>query len=172
MSNIKISLFAVLFLVVGLFSCEQKANRTIEYAIEDIDLLLEGPVFEGSNDLQAKVSFAPEQVLASAGLKKEQIKDIRVKSVNLKMDDLNFDLFESIVVQLTGAGSSLASVAFLNPVPKSSKHLNPDVSDKASFKEFKDSDHFYFVIDANLSGEYEDDIPMKSDIVFYIDVKE
>jgi hypothetical protein len=172
MAKIKIFLLSLLLSGFLIVSCEQKPNKTIEYAIEDIELLLEGPIFGGSNDLQAKVAFDPSRILEASGLKREQIKDIRIKSVNLKTSESNFDLFESLVVQLTGAGSSLTTIALLNPVPRSTSLLQPEVSQKASFKEFKEGDHFYMVIDANVVDEFDDDINLTGNIVFYIDVKE
>lgn len=168
----KLKTSALFFLLFNCFTiaCEKKASQTIEYSIQDIDLVLEGPVFEGSNDFQAKVSFNPDQLLQASGLQRDRIKDIRVKNLSLKAES-NFDLFESLVVQLTSEGSPLTSIGLLNPVPVSQNNLSPEVNSKVSFKAFKNSDSFYLVMDAIVKGGYEDDIRLKGDIIFTIDLK-
>jgi hypothetical protein len=157
-------------LLVG--ACKQKPDQTLEYTIKDIEILLEGPAFSGSNDMQAIVPFSPEEVLEAAGLSRENITDVRVKSVSLAIEnEENFDVFESILVQLTGGEAPLASVALLNPVPQNTNTLQPGISEKASFKGFKNVKNFYLVMDANLNSDYDDDITVKGDLVLLLDVK-
>ncbi|WMJ74134.1 hypothetical protein RCC89_13305 [Cytophagaceae bacterium ABcell3] len=159
------------FIVLALFSCGSGEKQTLEYHLSDISLVLEGPMFPGSNESQAEIVFSPEEVLESAGVSRDNIKNIRVKEVTLRTNnEETFDLFESIVVQMVGGGSSLTSVAVQSPVPASSASLTPGVSEKAELAKFKSADKVFLVIDANINEDYEDDFELKADLVFLLEV--
>ncbi|MFN3404663.1 MAG: hypothetical protein ACK40G_11245 [Cytophagaceae bacterium] len=164
--------FILTFMVLISLGCETKPDQTLEYRIENINLELEGPVFEGSNEAQVKVNFQPETVLDPAGLERKNIQNIRVKNISLFMEEpQEFDLFESALVQLVGGEAPLTSVALASAIPAGTNKLEPQVTDKNSFKEFKNVDSFFFVIDSNIKRQYEENIKMRGNIAFYIDVK-
>lgn len=168
----KIKALFVLALALSIFSCDNKPDQSIEYVIKDVKFNLEAPLLEGSNEVQAEVPFAPEEVLKASGLTRENIQDIRVK--NVKLDNTsqeNFNLFESLLVQLVGGEQGLTTVASLTSIPKGVKQLEPQTTENVSLKELKKAQSFYWVNDVNLSQGSEEDIMLEGDIVFQLDVK-
>ncbi|MFN6945911.1 MAG: hypothetical protein ACK4ND_13265, partial [Cytophagaceae bacterium] len=78
--------------------------------------------------------------------------------------------FQSLVVQLVGGEAALTSVAMQSPVPTGASEVSLGVAEKAALPELKTAKNLYFVLDANLKEEYEEDITLKGDIVFLLDV--
>lgn len=165
------SIALILCSVIFFISCSKKADSTIEYAVQEFDIVLEGPLFKGSNEAQVNLAFSPEEVLKNAGFEKKDIKDIKIKSVSLSIQEVeNFNMFESLVIQLVGGKSSLTPIAVISPVTENVKQQNPVVTKEASLAEFKDTDSFYFVIDANLKDAYEENINLKGNMVFDLEL--
>lgn len=171
--NRSLALYVILFLASALcfVGCSKKADKTVEYVLNDFDLVLEGPLFEGSNEAQIKLAFLPEEVLKSAGYDKSHIKDIKVKTVSLSVQGQeNFNLFGSTLLQLVGGESALTPIAVVSPVPANVTQLQPVPTNSASFAGLKNSENFYFVLDANLKEGYEENITLKGKIAFDIEV--
>lgn len=164
-------LFTAFILLQAMFlvSCSKETDATVEYAVQDFEIVLEGPLFKGSNEAQVKLPFSPDEVLKLAGYDKKNIKDIKIKDVSLSIQDQdNFNMLESLVIQLVGGDAPLTSVAVLSPVPQNVKQQSPPITDKASFSGFKDADSFYFVIDANLREDFEENVKLKGKMTFNI----
>lgn len=165
------SIALILCPVIFFISCNKKADATIEYAVQEFDIILEGPIFKGSNEAQVNLAFSPDELLKNSGFEKKDIKDIKIKSVTLSIEEEeNFNMFESLVIQLVGGKSSLTPIAVISPVTENVSQQTPVVTKEASLAEFKDTDSFYFVIDANLKDEYEENIKLKGNMVFNLEL--
>ncbi|MFN4081895.1 MAG: hypothetical protein ACK4NS_13435 [Saprospiraceae bacterium] len=156
---------------IWLAACASK--RTVEYTIADVDLIAEGPLFEGANTAQATHSFDPDKLKDLLGAYPGQIVAVRLVAAELSLPDtLNFDIANEITLQLAADNAPMQKVAVLNPVPKGARSvaLQAAAAQKGVDRLFKQS-AMYLVADINLNADHDNDLALRGNFKFEIVVK-
>jgi len=94
-------------------------TKVESFTIENINLVAEGPLYEGSNTAQAELKNMLTSFLETKKIKPENIENITIQSCNLTIEDsANFNIFQSINIQLASENSEMQNIAIINPIAK------------------------------------------------------
>ncbi len=164
--------FLFLFaLAIVLFTASCGTVTTKTYTIDDVTMVAEGPLFDGSNTLQATVPIDLKTLESWATA--ENVDKVTVKSITLTTtDSIGFDRIRSVIFQVTADGAQMQQAAVLNPVPSgvSSINLNPALD--ADFKDLFKQSSLIFVADADLNGDMDGNLEYKAKIEFEVSLKD
>jgi hypothetical protein len=168
-----ISMAALLCFLWAGISCTPKTSvQSIDYPIQEVEFFFEGPLFEGANEAQVKVDFNPEVLLKEAGLTKEDVRGIHIKSIQLSAQDSSyFDVFESISMQFAGGDEEMRTMASLTSIKKGQSRIELTPVQGVSYEGVKSKPSFYLVMDANLKGNLDDNLKVNAAFVLSIDLK-
>lgn len=159
-----------IFLVATLFvmhSCTTYEPK--EYGPVDFELLIEGPVFEGSvADGITTIAFKPEDF----GINRDDIYSMKVKEIKITTDyEGGLGAFENIVFTIMTDDTETKEVASIkiegNPSELTLKGL-----EEAEIKGFSKIDEFYLEIMGITKEEGYDDIIIKGSLVMNVMVPE
>ncbi|MCI5058522.1 MAG: hypothetical protein MRY83_20595 [Flavobacteriales bacterium] len=155
-SQFKFIFILVLFFNVVLVTFESCSSKVMKKATIDLSsMTMDGPLFEGPNVAQGvyKVNLS-ELVKDIPNLKPEQIAEARFSKIKLTNADGAFDLFTDITMQVASSNYDMQKLAYLNPVPESSKDLELQiVAEQEDIEKFFKENEFTIVADINLKQD-------------------
>ncbi|MFN5620812.1 MAG: lipoprotein, partial [Flavobacteriales bacterium] len=107
--------FLILLIALALASCSEGIKS--KYAIENLELTVEGPLFDGPNTLQATHALDLSRI--DAGMKAEHIESVKLTKASVSTtDSAAFNSVRNFVLQLTSADAKMQKAGVLNPVAK------------------------------------------------------
>ncbi len=164
-----ISYVLLIGLVLSVFSCANEANNSEDFVIETT-LVASGPLFEGSNTCQAELTTELSSFLEKHGITKEQLVDVKLKSCIITSDQLeNFNLLESVNLQLFSDNFPMQNVAVANPVEENTKEINLKVAAiQEQIMPVLQEEVCYVVADATIKEDLDDDLALKTKLTFSI----
>ncbi len=159
----------LLLLIIGITSCSNEANNHKDFIIEST-LIASGPLFEGSNTCQADMTAELMKFMEENKIKKEDLVDIKLTSCTILSDQLtDFNLIESISLQLMSDNSPMQTVAVINPIEENSKELSLKIADiQEEITPILLDDNLLIIADAILKEDLDDDLELSCKLVFSI----
>lgn len=148
-------------------------TTTVNSSIKGLMVTAEGPCFEGANTAIGEWDFELNSLEGMEGYSNEDVKNARIKSVTVHLDDVkDVGLIQEVTLQITAAAADMKKVAFLNPVPEGSDSFVLQVaeSQKDLVELFKQG-LLTVVADVNISNDYDDNLNLLLDIEFELEIK-
>lgn len=171
MRRLKLPLiFTLIFVLVG---CGNSESSEKDLLIENIEIMAEGPLFEGSNTGQALIEAPLSDFLNEHKLTNEQLNSAKVSEIVLTTDDsTNFDLFQSITLQIVSDQTDMIKLGLINPIEKNSQSLTLKIAEEQEkLIEVLKQDNVYIIADAILTQDTDSNIKIKCKINFKISHK-
>jgi hypothetical protein len=163
----KIQLWFFVFLLIS--ACQQERVNN-ELLLNDLEIALEGPLFEGSNTAQCEVESPLAGFIAEHKLDVESLKEAKLTELTITTDDSsNFNLYQSITIQLVSENTDMVKVAVINPVPQNTNSIQLKIADeqKGIIKLLK-QDKIYIIADAILNNDSDMNMNLKCNLKFNI----
>lgn len=160
-------IFTLIFVLTG---CSNNESTEKDLLIENIEIMAEGPLFEGSNTGQALIETPIASFLTEHGLNKEQLNNAKVSEIVLSTDDsTNFDLFQSITLQIVSDQTDMIKLGLINPIEKNSQSLTLKIAEEQEkLIEVLKQDNVYIIADAILNQDTDMGLKFKCKINFKI----
>ena len=130
-----------------------------EYAVNDLEFSLEGPLFAGPNGAQTEISIDLADVLGEAFEEGMRISDARLKTATVfPHDSLGFAQINAFVVAFASDNEdvSMQEAAVKNPLEEGAAEAILDVAPEAELGEIMEDGKVYVVLDADLAEDYWD----------------
>ena len=130
-----------------------------EYAVNDLEFSLEGPLFAGPNSGQAEIAVDLTEVLGDAYVEGMRISDARLKSATVVPNDsLGFNQVNAFIVSFASDNEdvSMQEAAVKNPLEEGATEASLDVAAEAELGEIMEEGKVYVVLDADLAEDYWD----------------
>ena len=130
-----------------------------EYAVNDLEFSLEGPLFAGPNSGQAEIAVDLTEFLGDAYVEGMRISDARLKSATVVPNDsLGFDQVNAFIVSFASDNEdvSMQEAAVKNPLEEGAAEASLDVAAEAELGEIMEEGKVYVVLDADLAEDYWD----------------
>ena len=130
-----------------------------EYSVNDLNITLEGPLFEGPNQGQYSLEIDLKSILGDAYQEGMLISDARLTSATVAPgDSLGFGMVRSLVLSFASDDAEVAmqEVAFKNPLPAESSSVALEVAPDAKLGTLVSGGTVYLVLDADLAEEFYD----------------
>jgi hypothetical protein len=130
-----------------------------EYAVNDLEFSLEGPLFAGPNGAQTEISIDLADVLGEAFEEGMRISDARLKTATVfPHDSLGFAQINAFVVAFASDNEdvSMQEAAVKNPLEQGAAEAILDVAPEAELGEIMEDGKVYVVLDADLAEDYWD----------------
>lgn len=153
--KLKATLFAVLayasLILLLLPSCQ---NNGTTHSLEiSQNVTAEGPFFEGPNTFQAnlKLSESPnwDKSWVISELKKGTAKALVVST----LDSNNFDVYNSVSVQLLAKDLPMISLGAMSSLPTAQNQLQIELSQEADITEYLKADDITLILDIDFKNE-------------------
>lgn len=148
--------------------------NTVDVPVElkNVEMVLEAPVFAGSNTLQAETALALDQAFEQAGADKNQITEAVLTSATLRQKNgAAFDNYESVLLQLFNEKTPMTELAQLTTIPAGTAELSLAVSKEKNATEFFKQDKIGIVVDANLKADDTTALALICDLKFTLKAK-
>ncbi len=164
----KTTIFAV-FAAFMLATTACSNTETLTFDSEEVTLIAEGPLYDGSNTASADWTAD----LSAMGIEAADIQSARVKTISITTaNPEDISLIQDITFQFAGKDVSMKQVGFLNPVPAGSSTLNLQIADEQKgIAKFFQLPNMTWVSDINLNAEKEDNLELKVRLSFELEVK-
>jgi len=162
----KILLF--ILTVAILTSCSEGITK--KYVIENIDITVEGPLFDGPNTMQATHGIDLSQI--ETGLLSEQIQAVKMtKATITTADSAAFNSVRNFVLQFTAADAKMQKAGVLNPVPQNSSTVELTPSAEAELLDNFKQQELIIILDADLEGDRDENLTYTGTFEFEITYK-
>ena len=145
--HLRINIFLLAVLVFALAACAPKNESS---ATLTFDANASGPFFSGPNSLIAEYDVDLSTIEGLEGVSKEQIKEINIKAVSVKLnmdEEVNFDAFSSASLQMVGADTDMQTIAIKNPIDSKNSEIALQVSEEADIVDYFKGQKFSVVLD-------------------------
>jgi hypothetical protein len=162
----KIAIF--LFALASLASCTDSIKKN--YSIENIELIAEGPLFDGPNTMQANhtIDFSKLEPPVVA----EQIESVTLKKAVINTSDsIAFNNIRSFVLQFTSADAKMQKAGVLNPVPKNAASVELIPAAEAELADNFKQQEMIIILDADLEGDRDENLTYTGNFEFEITYK-
>lgn len=136
-----------------LYSCATVESNEISFTTDVSGEMM----FEGANTLQGSGSEVVSGLAGKLEIKKNQITDLRITEVEIKMPDADRDITESLLLQIVSDGNELMSLGSLNPVPSEGAILLNMAEDTQVLDHLRDEGSTW-VLDLNLSEDHMEEM--------------
>ncbi len=148
-------------------------TSTVTYTVEDVEFVMEGPLFEGPNSAYLTHDIDFSSVTSdSLPVTADNIKGARLVSATLHADDsMTFDLWSSATLQLTADEADMEEIAVRNPVPEEASTITLKASEEAEVDDFFALSNFIFVVDGSLKEDWYDNFYFTGDFTFELEVR-
>ncbi len=139
--------------VLVLWGCGK--SEPIQTDVQKLETIAVGPLFEGVNT--ATVEFDIQNILPKE-VKKEQLSDVRIKSIHLSLADSDAPVPNSFTVLLASPNTSMKECGFIQEESIKMNNYNVSLAEEQDFLlEILQDKMQTLVIDFDLEGEYFDD---------------
>ena len=160
--------FVSFLLIVVLTSCGEKLVKT--YNITDAALRVEGPLYDGPNTLQAIHRINLQTI--DPELTAEKIESVILKRAVIRTEDsLGFDRVRNFVLQITSENAKMQKAAALNPVAKGKYEVELSPAVDAELAENFWQPEVILILDADIQGDWEENIEYSGSFEFDITFK-
>ena len=159
----------LLFLGVAILaSCSEGITK--KYTIDNIDVTVEGPLFDGPNTMQATHSIDLNSIMD--GLKAEQIESVKLTKASVSTNDsVAFNSIRNFVLQFTSADAKMQKAGVLNPVPKNTSIVELTPAAEADLTDNFKQKGMIIILDADLEGDRDDNLTYTGNFEFEITYK-
>ena len=158
--------FLVLSVLI-LWGCGK--SESIKTDLQKLETIALGPLFEGVNT--ATVEFDIQKMLPKE-VKKEQISEVRIKSIQLGLRDSSAPVPNSFTVLLASPNTSMKECGFIKEEAIKMNNLNVSLAgDQEFLVEILQDKMQTLVIDFNLEAEWFDDLTVSADIDWELKIK-
>jgi len=159
----------LLFLGVAILaSCSEGITK--KYTIDNIDVTVEGPLFDGPNTMQATHSIDLNSIMD--GLKAEQIESVKLTKASVSTNDsVAFNSIRNFVLQFTSADAKMQKAGVLNPVPKNTSIVELTPAAEADLTDNFKQKEMIIILDADLEGDRDDNLTYTGNFEFEITYK-
>ena len=159
----------LLFLGVALLaSCSEGITK--KYTIDNIDVTVEGPLFDGPNTMQATHSIDLSTI--EAGLLPEHIQSVKLtKASVITADSASFNGVRNFVLQFTSADAKMQKAGVLNPVPQNTSPVELTPSAEADLTDNFKQKELIIILDADLEGDRDESLTYTGNFEFEITYK-
>ncbi|MEX0596062.1 MAG: hypothetical protein WD512_06130 [Candidatus Paceibacterota bacterium] len=163
----KFQLLLFVFLLIS--SCQQE-HITNELLLNDIEIKLEGPLFEGSNTGQCELESPLAEFIKENKIDIESLKEANLTELTISTDDSsNFNLYQSITIQLVSEKTDMVKVAVINPVPQNTNTIQLKIADEQKgIMELLKQDKVFIIADAILNSDSDMNMNLKCNLKFNI----
>lgn len=160
-----------LLVILALFflaSCSEGTKKI--YTIEGVELVAEGPLFDGPNTLQASHIIDFNKI--ESGVKAEQIESVKlVKATVSTTDSAAFNSVRNFVLQFTSTDAKMQKAGVLNPVPKNTSTVELTPAAEAELTDNFKQKEIIIILDADLEGDRDDNLTYTGNFEFEITYK-
>lgn len=154
--------------VALLTSCSEGITK--KYAIENIDISVEGPLFDGPNTMQATHSIDLSKI--EPGLLPEHIQEVKMTRATVATSDsAAFNNVRNFVLQFTAADAKMQKAGVLNPVPKNASTVELTPSAEADLLDNFKQQELIIILDADLEGDRDENLTYTGNFEFEITYK-
>jgi hypothetical protein len=161
----------ILLLLSALFalaSCSEGITK--KYAIDNIDVTVEGPLFDGPNTMQATHSIDLSTI--EAGLLPEHIQAVKLTKASVTTaDSAAFNGVRNFVLQFTSADAKMQKAGVLNPVPKNTSTIELTPAAEAELTDNFKQKELIIILDADLEGDRDESLTYTGNFEFEITYK-
>ena len=153
-------------------SCKD-SGKTFTLEISDVKMFAEGPLFEGANTVQGEIDSPLAEFLKTNQLSIEQIAGARlIKATVIAADSSNFNILQSMTLQMATDNTDMIKLAVMNPVPADSKGFDlQTASEQEKFEEVLKQSKLYLVADAIVKQDTSANINFTCKLQFEISTK-
>ncbi len=163
------SMLALSAAILVLSSCGSKISKP--YEVNDVTLIAEGPLFEGSNTLQATTELDLSK--AADWAKADNVHGCKISKIVLSTEDsLGFDMLNNIIVQVVSEKAGMVQIGVLNPIEKGQKQITLNVAKDADLKHIFEQKDMTIVADADLIGDRDANLEIKAQLLFDLELKD
>ncbi len=163
---LKMKLLTVIFgLSLLLFISCSKGSKVKTTELSDVVFEFEGPLFEGTNTAQYLYSVNIKELLNDDISEENAIKSATLKSATISMEECEncygFETIKSLVLSMVSDGEiPMKEIALLNPVNAKNNSQALKLAEELEIGEFFNTDKIYWVLDADITEEIDDNISM------------
>lgn len=160
------------FLLILSVACNTQTNKHI-LTTDSIELLAEGPLFEGSNTVQGELQSPLENLMGSLKLNSDQIKNAKLTVAEIVLpDSMDTGLITSMTLSLASDNTEMIQLGVINPLPAGKTSFKLRVAgEQEKLAELLKQDKIYVVADAILSKDIGASLNMKCKLEFEIESK-
>lgn len=169
----KSPLYIYMFLLLVFSAACKDQKKLYSFELKDVAMFAEGPLFEGSNTVQAELNSPLEQFLKDHQIGMDQISRITLKKAGIAVgDSSDFNLYQSITLQLASENSDMMQIAVLNPFPKNVQQAELKVAgEQDKLSEILKQKQIFLVGDALIGADTSANIDFKCRLEFEIECK-
>ncbi len=174
MKTIFNKLFTYSFCLLSLFfSACSSSTETKVFNIQNIQISAEGPLFEGSNTAQLELNNPLQAYLTTEKIDIKNIKSAKLKSIQIdNADSSNFNMFQSLTLQLTSEKTPMLNLGVLNPIPADVKSINLNVANiQEDLVDILKQKSLFVVADALIKADTSANIKMNCNLEFELEIK-
>ena len=156
----------LLFLAVAILaSCSEGITK--KYTIDNIDVTVEGPLFDGPNTMQATHSIDLSAI--EAGLLPEHIQSVKLTKASVTTaDSAAFNGVRNFVLQFTSADAKMQKAGVLNPVPQNTSPVELTPAAEAELTDNFKQKELIIILDADLEGDRDESLTYTGNFEFEI----
>lgn len=142
-------------------------SESSQFVMNGVELVAEGPLFEGSNTLQGNAIVNLQSI--ANGLSPEKLKEVKLSSVKLYSNDsIPFNGIKSVTLSITANDAGMQQGAVLNPVVVNGNQIVLSVAEDADFTELFKQSNLIIVADADLESDRESNLTLSADLEFKV----
>lgn len=142
-------------------------SESSQFVMNGVELVAEGPLFEGSNTLQGNAIVNLQSI--ANGLSPEKLKEVKLSSVTLYSNDsIPFNGIKSVTLSITANDAGMQQGAVLNPVVVNGNQIVLSVAEDADFTELFKQSNLIIVADADLESDRESNLTLSADLEFKV----
>ncbi len=130
-----------------------------EYKVENLEIVLAGPLFEGPNAGQFELTLDIPGALGDAYAPGMKVADARLQRAEVAAgDSLGFAQVRSFVLSFASDNEAVAmeEAAFVNPLPEGLERVALNVAPEAELGPHAAEEKLYVVLDVDLSEDFWD----------------
>lgn len=159
----------LLFLAVAILaSCSEGITK--KYSIDNIDVTVEGPLFDGPNTMQATHSIDLSAI--EVGLLPEHIQSVKLTKASVTTaDSAAFNGVRNFVLQFTSADAKMQKAGVLNPVPQNTSPVELTPAAEAELTDNFKQKELIIILDADLEGDRDESLTYTGNFEFEITYK-
>lgn len=158
----------LLIAIALLSSCSEGITK--KYTIDNIDVSVEGPLFDGPNTMQASHSIDLSKI--EAGLLPEHIQAVKLTKATVSTNDsAAFNGVRNFVLQFTSSDAKMQKAGVLNPVPKNISTVELTPAAEAELTDNFKQKEMIIILDADLEGDREENLTYTGNFEFEITYK-
>lgn len=152
----------------GLIGCGK--SESTQYVMNGVELVAEGPLFEGSNTVQGTAIINLNDL--ANGISADNLKEVKLTSITLYSNDsIPFDGMKSVTLSITANDAGMQQGAVLNPIVVEGNKIQLNVAQDADFTELFKQKEIIIVADADLNADRESNLTLSADLEFKVEYK-